>query len=307
MYVYLTYVGSGSNDSECVLHTPQSSKTGASPPDAVYSHTQDISELEPHHQTQFTVIHRTSQNWSLTTRRSLLSYPGHLRTGASPPDAVYCHTQDISELEPHHQTQFTVIPRTSQNWSLTTRRSLLSYPGHLRTGASPSDAVYCHTQDISELEPHHQTQFTVILRTSQNWSLTTRRSLLSYPGHLRTGASPPDAVYCHTQDISELEPHHQTQFTVIPRTSQDWSLTTRRSLLSYTGHLRTGASPSDAVYCHTQDISELEPHHQTQFTVIPRTSQNWSLTAKCSLVSKTSDSRFSRKGASAPGVVFRNS
>ena len=42
-----------------------------------------------------------------------------------------------------------------------------------------------------------------------------------------------------------------------------------------------GASPSDAVYCHIQDRSltircslvpypGLEPHHQMQFTVIPR-------------------------------------
>ena len=106
-------------------------------------------KLGPHHQMQITVISKTSQNWSLTTWHSLLSYPGHLRTGASPPDAVYCHIQYISEQEPHHLTQFTVIPRTSQNWSLTTRHSLLSYPVHLRTGASPPDAVYCHTQDIS--------------------------------------------------------------------------------------------------------------------------------------------------------------
>ena len=139
---------------------------------------------------QFIVMARTSRNWSLTTRCSLLSYPGHLGTGASQSDVVYCHTQDTSELEPHNQMQFIVIPRTPRNWSLTIRCSLLSYLGHHRTGASPSDAVYYHTQDVSEPEPHHQMQFIVIPGTSQNWSLTIRCNLLSYPRRLRTGASP---------------------------------------------------------------------------------------------------------------------
>ena len=85
---------------------------------------------------------------------------------------VIVHTQ---ELEPHHQMQFYVIPMTQVILD-TNRQSTRSLPKkwlHIlksfRTGASPPDAVLCHTHDSGYIR-HEQTVYKIIARDfSSHW------------------------------------------------------------------------------------------------------------------------------------------
>ena len=77
---------------------------------------------------------------------------------------------------------------------------VLHTPHNFKSGASPSDAVYCDTQDTSSTWPIDRTLTGITTLDQSGIESNSNKGVLHMPHSYRTGASPSDAVEYHTQD-----------------------------------------------------------------------------------------------------------
>ena len=205
--------GPGSHDNDGILYIPQSSKTEASPSDAVCCHTQESSFIWSIDETLRGTTTLDQSGPGSNGNEGLLHIPQSSKTEASPSDAVCCHTQETSFIWSIDETLRGTTTLDQSGPGSNGNEGLLHIPQSSKTEASPSDAVCCHTQETSFIWSIDETLRGTTTPDQSGPGSNVNEGVLHIPQSSKTEASPSDAISCHIQDT------HREDLTSLQRCS----------------------------------------------------------------------------------------